>query len=36
MADWAKLPAAALGLVKSTNKSLLEILEMDDQFLDSI
>lgn len=36
MADWAKIPASALGLVKSTNKSLLKILETDDQFLESI
>src|SRR5437667_5348153 len=27
MADWTKIPATALGLVKSTNKSLLKILE---------
>ena len=36
MADWAKIPASAIGLVKSTNKSLLEILETNDQFLESI
>lgn len=36
MADWAKVPASALGLVKSANMSLLEILETDDQFLESI
>ena len=36
MADWAKIPASALGLVKSTNKSLLKILETDDQLLESI
>ena len=36
MADWANIPASALGLVKSTNKSLLKILETDDQFLESI
>lgn len=36
MADWAQVPASALGLVKSTNKSLLETLETDDQFLESI
>ncbi|KAH7370320.1 Alpha/Beta hydrolase protein [Rhexocercosporidium sp. MPI-PUGE-AT-0058] len=36
MADWAKIPASALGLVKSTNKLLLEILETDNQFLESI
>ena len=36
MADWAKIPASALGLVKATNKSLLKILETDDQLLQSI
>jgi pimeloyl-ACP methyl ester carboxylesterase len=36
MADWAKIPASGLGLVKSTNKSLLKILETDDQLLESI
>jgi hypothetical protein len=36
MADWAKIPASEIGLVKSTNKSLLEILETNDQFLESI
>ena len=36
MANWAKIPAAALGLVKSTNRSLLRILETDDQFLESV
>ncbi|KAK4206119.1 Alpha/Beta hydrolase protein [Rhypophila decipiens] len=36
MADWAKAPASALGLVKSTNKSLLGILETDNQLLESI
>ncbi|KAL2126833.1 hypothetical protein VTI74DRAFT_151 [Chaetomium olivicolor] len=36
MAGWAKLPASALGVIKSTNKSLLEILETGDQFLESI
>jgi protein SERAC1 len=36
MADWAKIPATVLGLVKTTNKSLLRILETDDQFLESI
>lgn len=36
MAGWAKIPASALGLVKHTNKSLLEILETDNQFLESI
>ncbi|VUC35723.1 unnamed protein product [Clonostachys rosea] len=36
MADWAKIPASALGLVKPTNTSLLKILETDDQLLESI
>jgi len=36
MADWAKIPASALGIVKSINKWLLEILETDNQFLESI
>jgi protein SERAC1 len=36
IADWAKIPASALDLVKCTNKSLLKILETDDQLLESI
>ncbi|KAH0551690.1 hypothetical protein GP486_007093 [Trichoglossum hirsutum] len=36
MANWARIPASALGLVKSTNTSLLKILETDDQYLESI
>ncbi len=36
MADWANIPASALGLVKSTKKSLLTILETDNQLLESI
>ena len=36
MADWAKISAAALSLLKSTNKSLLDILETDSQQLESI
>jgi len=36
MADWAGIPASALGIFKSTNKSLLEILRTDDQLLKSI
>lgn len=36
MADWARIPAAALGIVKSTNKSLLKILETDDAYLQSV
>lgn len=36
MAKWASIPATALGFVKSTSKSLLKILETDNQFLESI
>ncbi|PNP74375.1 hypothetical protein FNYG_12424 [Fusarium nygamai] len=36
MANWASIPVSALGLVKSANKSLLKILETDDQLLESI
>lgn len=36
MADWAKIPASALGIVGFTNKRLLEILETDSQLLESI
>ena len=36
MAGWAKIPASALGLVKSVNKSLLEILQTDSQALELI
>ncbi|KAJ2977210.1 hypothetical protein NUW58_g7879 [Xylaria curta] len=36
MADWAKLPAHALGLFKSTNKSLLQVLQTNNQLLQSI
>lgn len=36
MADWARIPASAIGFVKSTNKSLLEILETNNQYLESI
>ncbi|CAH0053253.1 unnamed protein product [Clonostachys solani] len=36
MADWANMPASALGLFKSTNKSLLQILETNNQMLESI
>jgi hypothetical protein len=34
MADWASIPASALGLVKSVNKSLLEILQTNSQALE--
>jgi hypothetical protein len=36
IADWAKISAGALGLVKSTNKSFLEILRTDNQLLEAI
>ncbi|KAK3339690.1 Alpha/Beta hydrolase protein [Lasiosphaeria hispida] len=36
MADWARMPASALGVVKSTNTTLLEVLRTDSQFLRSI
>lgn len=36
MADWGRISARAIGLVKSTNESLLGILETKDQFLESI
>ncbi|KAJ5718812.1 alpha/beta-hydrolase [Penicillium malachiteum] len=36
MADWAKIPATALGFIKSTNKSLFAVLESESQFLESL
>jgi hypothetical protein len=36
MADWMKIPASGLGVLKSTNKSLLQVLGTDDQLLESI
>jgi hypothetical protein len=36
MASWSHIPAKALGVVKSTNHSLLEILRESDRFLESI
>ncbi|KAL6409349.1 hypothetical protein AUP68_05722 [Ilyonectria robusta] len=36
MTDWARIPASALGIVKSINKSLLKILETDDTYLQSV
>ncbi|KAH8893361.1 hypothetical protein GQ53DRAFT_684995, partial [Thozetella sp. PMI_491] len=36
MAHWARIPASAIGLVTSANKSLLEILETDNQLLEDI
>lgn len=36
MADWANIPASIFSISKSTNKRLLEILETDQQLLESI
>ncbi|KAJ5970512.1 WD40 repeat-like protein [Penicillium vulpinum] len=36
MADWAKIPATAFGFVKSINISLLDVLQRNNQFLESI
>ncbi|KAJ5372779.1 hypothetical protein N7517_004785 [Penicillium concentricum] len=36
MANWAKIPAAALGFVKSTNVKLLDVLERDNELVQSI
>ncbi|KAJ5414485.1 alpha/beta-hydrolase [Penicillium cosmopolitanum] len=36
MANWTKIPAAALGFVKSSNKSLLDVLETKNQLLESL
>lgn len=35
MASWAKFPAECIGLVKSTNTSLLKVLETNDQLLEA-
>jgi protein SERAC1 len=36
MADWAKIPVRGLGVLKSTNQSLLLILQTEDQLLESL
>jgi hypothetical protein len=36
MADWARIPATALGFVKSTNKSVFAVLQSESQFLESL
>lgn len=36
LADWGKIAVSAFGLVKSTNTSLLKVLQTDDQFLESL
>lgn len=36
LAEWARIPVRGLGLVKSTNKSLLEVLQTNNQLLQHI
>lgn len=36
MAHWLEIPASCLGVLKSTNKFLLQVLQTDDQLLESI
>jgi len=36
MADWASVPVSAFGVLKSANKSLLRVLQTEDQLLESI
>lgn len=36
MADWSKIPAKALGVVKSTNPTLLEVLQINNEHLQSL
>lgn len=36
MADWAKIPVSALGLVKSSNVVLLDFLQTNNQLLESV
>lgn len=36
MADWTNIPASSLRVIKSTNKSLLQVLRTEDQLLESI
>lgn len=36
VADWSRMPASAIGTIRSTNRSLLNILETDDKYLQSI
>ncbi|KAF4340141.1 ankyrin repeat domain protein [Fusarium beomiforme] len=35
-ADWAKIPAWALGQVKSTNRNILDVLQINSQYLEFI
>ncbi|RSL50958.1 hypothetical protein CEP53_008623 [Fusarium sp. AF-6] len=36
IADWSKIPASGLGVVKSTNQNILTVLRTDDQLLEAI
>lgn len=36
MASWSRIPAATLGIFKSTNQSLLKVLETDNELLESL
>lgn len=36
MANWAKIPASAINIVKSTNKSLFAVLETSSEYLEAI
>ena len=36
IAEWAKIPAWGLGVVKSSNRSILSILQTEDQLLESL
>ncbi|CAP86703.1 Protein SERAC1 [Penicillium chrysogenum] len=36
IADWSKIPAKALGIMKSTNKGLLTVLETENQLIQSL
>ena len=36
MADWARIPASILGVLKSANTPLLSVIQTDDQLLESV
>lgn len=36
MADWGNIPASALGVIKSSNQSLLTVLQTNDAYLQSV
>ncbi|SPO03230.1 uncharacterized protein DNG_05912 [Cephalotrichum gorgonifer] len=36
LANWAKMPASAISFIKSTNKSLLEVLETSNEVLETL